>query len=363
MTIQDRARLPEAPDDGAANDRGRLLSMCFGYVASRILHAAVRLRIPDALADDEHSGTELAAVTAARPDSLRRLLRGLEHIGVITETRPDHFALTPMGHHLRSEDPGSVGSMIELFCAPQIWRAWESLDQAVRTGETGFTREFGAGFYDHCAQDPSLATALRDGLGQEALKVAPALATAVDFSRFRTLVDIGGGNGALLSAVLAANPALRGVLVDTATGSEPDSAPLREAGVGQRCEHVVADFFRDVPTGGDAYLLKSVIQDWDDEPALQILRTCRRAMSSHARLLLVEYLRDARPPTASDVPLRDLLLLTTSGGHVRSEKEFADLLARSGFQLVSTTPVDRSYHVVEAAPSEIAGSGTASAIQ
>lgn len=141
--------------------------------------AAVRLRIPDTLADKQLSVDELAAQTAVRPDTLHRSLRGLEHIGIVAEARPGRFALTPTGDQLRSE--GSVASMIEPFCSDPIWRAWESLEQTVRTGETGFAREFGVDFYDYCDQDPALAAALRDGLGQETL--APELADVVDFSR------------------------------------------------------------------------------------------------------------------------------------------------------------------------------------
>ncbi|WP_338597815.1 methyltransferase [Saccharopolyspora sp. SCSIO 74807] len=331
----------------AAAGRGQLLTLCYGYLASRMLHAAVRLRIPDALADEQLSVDELAAQTETRPDALHRLLRGLEHIGIVAEARPARFALTPTGDQLRCEGP--VASMIELFCAEPVWRAWESLEQTVRTGQTGFAREFGVDFYDYCDRDPALASAVRDGLGQETLAVAPALADAVDFARFGTVVDVGGGNGALLNAVLARNPGIRGVLVDTAAGC--GAAVFADAG--QRCERVIGDFFGELPAGGDAYLLKSVIQDWADRPASQILRACRRAMRPHARLLLVENLGDARPPAESDVPLRDLILLTTSGGRVRTEPEFAELLARSGFRLVSATAVDRSYHVLEAAVADL----------
>lgn len=342
------ASSPRAGTDPAAVER--LLSLYFGHVASRALHTAVTLGVADALGDGEADATELAAATGTHTPTLTRLLRALEHLGVLTETRPDHYGLTPMGTHLRSDVPHSLRATVDLFCRTPLWRAWEALPTSMRTGKPAFECFSGTMFYDHCGRDPELSALMRAELGEESRAVMRELATGYDFSDVGTVVDVGGGTGTALSAVLHEHPHLRGVLVDTEAGSDPTAAVLHEAGVHQQCRCVVGDFFDEVPTGGDRYLLKSVLVDWDDDRAAIVLGNCRNAMPDDARLLLVDQVHDAHASTARMTAMCDLVALATSGGRVRSEAEFADLLGRTGFTLATSIPLSGGYRILEAVP-------------
>lgn len=192
-----------------------------------------------------------------------------------------------------------------------------------------------------------------DAMAADTEAVADALAADYDFSKFRTVVDVGGGNGTLISAVLAATPGLSGIVFDTATGVKNAAAAVAAAGVADRCEIVVGDFFEAVPAGGDAYLMKSVIHDWDAERGTEILRNCRRAMSADARVLLVEMMLPGGPEPADPISAwSDLHMMVTTGGRERTEAEFRHLLEAGGFTLTALTAplAGTGYRVIEGTP-------------
>ncbi|RCG29886.1 methyltransferase [Sphaerisporangium album] len=316
-----------------------LSRMAFGFTASQILYAAVRLGVPDALAAGALPIGRLADAVGADPGALRRLVRALVVLGVVAEEPPGHYALAEMGRPLLAGHPRSMRSGVLLLGDPATWRAWGALTHAARTGEAAFDHVHGRPLFDHLARDPELSgifnTAMREGTGQ----IAPEVPKAYDFSGARTVVDIGGGNGALLAAILAAASDARGVLFDTAEGVAGAAETFRRAGVSDRCSIRTGDFFEAVPEG-DLLLVKGVLHDWDDERCVTLLRGCRASIAAGGRLLVLEPVLPSRigTPEGAAVVMSDIAMLVYTGGRERDRDEFRRLLAAGGFALAGVTP-------------------------
>jgi hypothetical protein len=256
---------------------------------------------------------------------MTRVLRGLSLEGIVSERR-GCFALTELGALLPAF-AGPLRARGELY-----YRAASDLLGAVRSGGTSFERVYGASFFEHLDAHPSHQAAFEASMAGRAEQEAEAVVAAYDFGAFSSLVDVGGGRGVLLAAILRST-ALEAVLVDREGAIEAARTFL-----GERASCVVGDFFEAVPAGADAYLLSRVLHDWDDEDALRILRVCREAMSAEARLIVVDAIL---PERAVDQPFAirmDLHMLLLLGARERTEAEFRDLLARAGFELVRAIP-------------------------
>ena len=252
-----------------SSDRGTLMSMLFGYFPPQVLHVAVCLGLADQLADGPRSAGDLAAATGCDPEALRRLLRALVVIGVLEQPepeRPELFALTATGRLLRADDPASMRNYVLLFCGERVWQSWGDLEYSVRTGRSAWERRYGPPFGPDF-MTPEFAAVFNGAMAEGTRRVAPAVIAAGGFERFGTIADLGGGHGVLLAAILAAHPGLRGILLDLPRALERAADALQAAGVADRCDIVPGDLFATAPGGADAYLLKSVIHDWDDEQA------------------------------------------------------------------------------------------------
>jgi hypothetical protein len=330
----------------ARENTATLLRLINGYYVTQAIHVAASLGIADLLADGTRTSDDLAHEAGADPDTLYRLLRALASVGVLHEGDGRLFSLTPLGELLRSDVPGSLHGWAAYAGRPYFWAAWAELLHSVRTGENAFRHVHGQDIWSYRADRPE-ESALFDA-AMKALTGASiaAVIDAFDFSRFGTLVDVGGGNGALLASVLAANPALRGVLFDQAHVVAGADQVLEAAGVADRCQIESGDFFEAVPEGGDAYLLRSIIHDWEDEESRAILRVVRAAMPEGAALLVVE--RDLGAPN-EDAPVKfsDLNMLVGPGGRERTQDEYAALLESTGFRLVGVTPTAGTHAVFE----------------
>jgi len=323
--------------------RGFFLQLVFGYMASQVIYAGAQLGITDLLRDGPRTSDELARATRTDGPSLYRLLRGLACVGIVAEAEPRRFELTEFGALLRADHPDSVRNLTMLFCGPGVWENWGHLLDSVRTGKPAFELLDKQPPFQGMGDDPEFSAIFNEAMSEGTRQAAPGVVGAYDFSQFRTLVDVGGGDGTLLAAILAAAPGLRGVLFDLATGLEKAPERLEDAGVLDRCEIVEGDFFESVPEGAEAYLMKSVIHDWDDDRALQILRNCRRVMPSSGRLLVLEPVLpqtvDRSPETLGAVLVGDLNMLVSAGGRERTEPEFRALFEAAKFRLNSTVPV------------------------
>jgi SAM-dependent methyltransferase len=312
-----------------------LFSMVTGYYVSRALYVVARLRIADHLREGARSVDDLAIATGAHAPSLKRVIRLLVGAGLFTEDVDGRFALTPIGACLRADVPGSMRAAALLF-GGITWQAWSDLLHCVETGEPAFRRVFGLDPFDYMARHPDEAANFDAAMADFTKQIAAAVVAAYDFSPLRRIVDVGGGSGALLGGILKANPTLAGLLFDLPEVADRAVAPMRELGLTDRCEIVGGDFFKTVPAGGDAYLLKHVIHDWNDDRAAAILRTCRRATGPEAKLLIIEGVYrpridqsdESRGATANDVNM-----LVCTGGRQRSEAEFRSLFEATGFQV------------------------------
>lgn len=225
----------------------------------------------------------------------------------------------------------------------------------MRTGETSYDHVFGMSAFDHFAQDPEISRVFNAAMSAHTRSVAPLVLAAYDFSRFGTIVDVGGGDGALVAAVLRAAPAARGVVFDTASGAERAARALAKAGLESRSEVVFGDFFESVPAGGDLYVMKSIVHDWDDARALRLLANCRRAMRADARLLIVDLVlppRVDRAEPARTIVMSDVNMLVNTGGRERTREELESLLARAGLRTTAVVPIETTfgYHGIEAVP-------------
>ena len=336
------------------NDQLRplLQQLIFGFFPSAVLSVAARLRIPDLVAAGPKTSDELADATSTHPPSLYRLLRALAYLGILEETEPRHFGLTDMGELLRSDVPHSMWATTQLFCGEHVWRSWGDLMAGVQTGKPSYERGIGSEPFTEFAENAEGSKNFNQAMSEGTAREAPGIIGSYDFAQFGTLVDVGGGDGTLLASILAATPGLHGILFDTGPGSAEAPRRLRDAGVDDRCQVVEGDFFASVPEGGDAYIMKSVIHDWDDDRCVKILDNCRRAMNPGGKVIVVEPVVPAtvKPSFALlGVVMSDLNMLMNTGGRERTEDEFASILSSAGLQLtgVSRVPKPSTLSVIE----------------
>jgi len=335
--------------------RERLLALVRGYRISQSIYVATRLGIPDLLADGPREVDELAHATRSHPDSLRRVLLFLAGVGVLDKVGPRRFALTEQAALLRTGVPGSLRPSVLLLLDESHWRPWGHLLHTVQTGETAFDHAHGVGLFDYLATHSDVASVFNAAMSGNSPAHASLVAATYDFSRMRLVVDVGGGRGRLLATILARHPRLRGILFEQPHVIEDAREILDEAGVGARCELIGGSFFDGVPAGGDAYILRGIIPGFEDDRAVAILESCRRAMGSGARVILVErYLApDSREALA--VLYSDLEMLVNVGGREWTTDEYAALLARSGLRLTRTislgsVPEAAGHQLIEAEP-------------
>jgi hypothetical protein len=331
-----------------SDHRLNLLGLINGFQITQAIHVASTLRVADHLNDGPRSAGELAALTKSHPDSLYRLLRALAAVGVFRESEGRTFALTPMGNCLRTDSATPIGAWAEVVGTPYFWQAWGHLLHSVQTGENAFQNLNGKDVWQFRAEHPEYGATFDRAMTQLSAGNAEAVIRAYDFSRFRHIVDVGGGQGFMLAAILRAHHHIRGTLFDQPDVVAGAKAVLVEGDVIDRCNVVGGSFFEMVPEGADAYLMRVVIHDWEDGEAIAILKVCRRTMPENAKLLLIERL--VGPP--NEMPATkfvDLNMLVSPGGRERTREEFSDLFAKSGFKLSSVFPAG-THNVIEAQP-------------
>jgi len=325
-----------------------LMRMGTDYWVSQMISVAARLGIADLVKDGAKTSADLARLTGTHPRSLHRLLRGLASVGIFAEDSQTRFVLTPLADYLRSDVPGSMRSAA-IMTGEQHFRAWGDLMHCIRTGRTGFEQVYGKPIFDWLSEHPEEARTFDEAMVGVHGAETGAMLDAYDFSSFGTLIDIGGGNASVLTAVLQRYPELRGILFDLPHVVERAKGNLRAAGLEQRCTTVGGSFFESVPGGADAYLMRHIIHDWDDDQSLTILRNCRKAMTPKARFLLVE---SVIPPgnDPSFAKLLDLNMLVVPGGLERTETEYRELFQAAGFRLARIVPTRMEISIIEGEP-------------
>jgi hypothetical protein len=329
-----------------------LARMMSGYAVSQLIYVAVKLGIPDRLRDGPLAIDKLAAALGTHEKSLLRVMRGLAAVGLFKESTGKTFELTPLGQYLRTDVPDSLAPMA-LF-SQDSYAAWGDLLHTVETGEPAFTYVFGMHRYQYLEQNPDAAVRFNAAMALLSAQLRRAVVAGYDFSRFQTAVDVGGGQGGLLIELLRANPALRGILFDTASVAGAAGKSFEEAGIAERCEVVAGNFFDSVPGGGNVYLLSHVIHNWSDHDSTRILQNCCKAMDDDGTLLIVEMIMpDESGPSFSNYPLvmTDLQMFVMTGGRERTEGEFRGLLESAGFELKRIIRTQALESIIECARS------------
>ncbi|HEX4899724.1 MAG TPA: methyltransferase [Pyrinomonadaceae bacterium] len=325
-----------------------MLQLISGFWISRAIYAAAKLGIPDLLHNTEKSAEQLAEATGSHARSLYRILRALVSVGVFAE-KDGRFSQSPLSETLRTDAPGSVRWFTISELGEEHYPAWGDLMHSVKTGGIAFDHVFGVDIWKFFSGHPEHAKVFNDSMSSLTAAANKAIIASYDFSQIRKIVDVGGGHGALITSILNANPALKGILFDAPSVVAGAAERIQAAGLGDRCETIGGDFFQSVPGGADAYILKWIIHDWDDERAITILQHCRSGITSDGRLLLVDVVI---PP--GDEPhfgkFMDLNMLVITGGLERTEAEFKKLLASGGFSLVRVVPTESPFSIVEARP-------------
>src|SRR5262245_34996659 len=320
-----------------------------GYWISAALGVAAELNLADLMAEGAQASTDLARMTGTHPAALYRLLRTLASVGLFTEVAPGHFALTEMGAFLRTDHPKSLHGLTRYNCSETQWRRFGALRQSIETGQSVDLKVFGVRMQTYWAEHPEARAIFDVAMRSTAVQVLDAVVRAYDFSPFHTVVDVGGGYGALLSAILHRTPGLRGVLFDRPEVAEGAKRHLAAAGMLDRCKVVGGDMFAAIPSGGDAYVFSRVIHDRDDERAAVALRNCRRVIEPNGTLVLVE---EVIPP--GDAPgygkLSDLNMLVGPGGQERTEAEYRALYTAAGFALTQIIPTQSRMSLIVGVP-------------
>jgi hypothetical protein len=310
-----------------------------GYQVTQAIHVMAVLGIADLVAEGPRASDDLAAATDTDADALYRLLRALASVGVLHEDDERRFALTPLGEGLRSDVTNSLHGWATFVGRPYYWQTWASLEHSIRTGENAFRHVHGTDVWDYRSTRPEESAIFDRAMSALTRTSNDALVAAFDFGRFGTIVDVGGGRGTLLDALLDAYPTLHGVLFD-------QKHVVAGVDLGERGRVVGGSFFDDVPQGGDAYVLKAIVHDWEDEEAGAILRNCRK---HDATVLVVERVV-GRPNEDAMTKFGDLNMLVSPGGRERTVDEFRELFAAAGLRLDSVTPTATDVYVLEAVP-------------
>jgi hypothetical protein len=339
---------------GNVSQNRALTEMAMGYSRSRILCAAARLGVADALGDNQRSVAEIADLCGAQASSMYRLLRALASFGVVAERAPEHFVLMPFGQPLRKDAPNSEWSAI-VFWADLLADSWSHMTECIRSGESAGRIMEREGVASRWSKDPNAMAIFRAVMGTAPAEDYMPIARAWDFSQCRTVADLGGGGGALIAAVLEAFPHLQGMLVDREDAIDRAKSRFESEGLAPRCALLAADLCNSVPAGADVYMIKHVLHGYDDVRAIEILGHCRSVLPAKGHLLVIEFvLPDVVDHADEELERRlmsDLNMLAVTGGKERSAVEWKKLLHSAGFECHSIIPVPGELvSIIEAAP-------------
>lgn len=315
-----------------------LLDRFMGAPTTMMVYTAARLRIADHLKDGPHSSAELAAKTGADPDSLERILRALDAVGVFRRLPDGRFANNRVSSGMITGADAGIRGFAEFFGMPPLLRAWSEIPARLREGQGAFERANGKPVWEWMSGDTEMCANFVEGMSSMTEVVAPAIAAAYPFGEVNRVCDVGGGVGIVLSAVLKRHPHIQGVLFDSHSMLHEAGKHLAQRGVAHRVELVPGSFFESIPRGADTYLLKTVLHNWEDALAMQILKNCRAAMEPGHRLLIADFLVED-DPLSTLVPFMDITGMMVFGGRERAPHVLAKMFAESGFLYKRALPL------------------------
>ncbi|GIE88970.1 hydroxyneurosporene-O-methyltransferase [Actinoplanes regularis] len=325
----------------------RLLRMAEGLGAARLLQLAVEFSVADLLAEGPRGADDLAETIGAHPQALYRLLRALAGIGVCTEVTPGRFALTEMGKRLDADHPQSLYWWVRF--QTMLNPVYDASGQCVRDQKPVFSAVYGEPIFEHLASNAEHGEIFNAAMAEHSRVMGTVLATGYDFSGVRRIVDVGGGDGTLLTVLLERYPEAEGVVFDLPEVVEVARKRIGAAGLSERCDVVGGDFLREVPAGADLYVLKGVLHNWSDADAAVLLRNCRAAMGPGSRLLLIEAVV---PPGDEFHPSKvlDVAMMIVYGGRERTLTEHTELLVEAGLRFDRMVDAAAPLSVIEAYP-------------
>lgn len=326
-----------------------MLQIISGFWVSRAVFIIAKLGIPDLLKTGDKTAEELAAATDTHGPSLFRVLRALVSVGVLKSDDNKRFGQTPLTETLVTNVPGSLRWFTISELGQEHYPAWGNLMHSVKTGGIAFDDFYKKDVWAYFKDNPEDAAIFNDSMSGMTAALNESLRSKYDFSGFKKVVDVGGGHGGLITEILKSNDQLQGILFDAPVVIEGAKEKLASSGIVDRCEAVSGNFFEEVPAGGDAYVMKWIIHDWDDAKSITILKNCRKQMKPGNRLILVDCVvpETAEPHFSKFI---DLNMLVMTGGKERTESEFSSLLATAGFKLLRVIPTDQPFSVIEAEP-------------
>ncbi|TDH17814.1 methyltransferase [Segetibacter sp. 3557_3] len=324
----------------------QLMQMLFGLTASRAIGVAAELCIADRLKDGPKSTEELAGQAGVHARSLYRVLRACASIGVFTEDNENRFSLTPLAEPLLSDVPGSLRAFAVMFTTDWQYQTWADLPYSVKTGKPAFDEVFGMPMFEYFWTNPKVGKEFNEAMTSNSAFTSEAVLNSYDFSTTTKVVDVGGGHGFLLASLLKKYPHLKGILFEVPVIAEEAKSLMDAYGVGDRCERINGDFAESVPAGGDIYILKHIIHDWNDEQCVTILANCRKAMAPGGKLLVVEMvLPEGNEPSIGK--FLDLQMLLFLPGCERTEAEYRTLFEKAGLEVSRVLPTPSPFSIIE----------------
>ena len=326
------------------------MQMIFGFVTTQAISVAARLSLADLLKDGAKNAEELAQVTGTQARPLYRILRSLASVGILAEDDAGCFRLTPLAEPLRSDTPDSLRDFSDFYRSRLALgcMGWDLFGSA-KTGQPAFEKIYNKAFFEYLGENSGESRVFNDAMTSISTAASAAVVNGYDFTGINKLVDVGGGHGALLCSILEKYPQMHGILIDAPSVIAGTKEAIEARELSKRCEAVGGDFFEAVPAGGDAYIMKHIIHDWNDERASTILRCCHRQMPAEGRLLVVEMvIPEGNAPSFGK--LMDLEMLVLLHSYERSEAEYRELFKRSGFKLTRIVSTKSAYSVLEGVP-------------
>jgi hypothetical protein len=326
-----------------------LTEMIYGYRLTQLVYVAAKLGIPDLLKDNPRTSEELARLTNTDPSVLYRVMRALSSLGLFVQEAPHRFCIAELAMPLLSDAPGTIRPVAILRGEESNWKPWAELLYALKTGENAFTHVFGTNLFDYYNANPDAAASFNETMSISTNQTVNTLFEYFDFSSSRKFVDLGGGHGHLIAALLNRYPSATGIVFDMPYVVDDARRYIESAGLAARCQVVGGNFFESIPQGADTYILRHIVHDWNDERAGILLRNCRSSMGDTGKVLLLERVvpfKGGRSVKINDVHM----MLQTPGGRERTEAEFQELLTRSGFQLDKMIPSGEDSYILEGRP-------------
>jgi hypothetical protein len=335
--------------DAAPQDKA--LQLLSGFRVTQMLRAVSELKIPDLVSTGAKNAEELASSVEVQAEPLRRILRCLVTVGVFRETEDGRFAATPVSDCFRDQ-PGSQRGLA-MMLTTDSYVAWGDLMYTLKTGKPAFEHLFKMSRWEQLSKEPEKAALFNAAMQSRTEQIRDAVAAGYDYSALRSIVDVGGGRGTLIAGLLKAHPHIRGTVFDLEAGVAETDAYLTKQGVRDRCDIVTGSFFESVPAGHDAYLMKNIIHDWNDEKSIAILAGCRKAMGPAAKLILVEHVVPDRAEDSAEsrrIFMEDVQMMVMLDGQERTADQFGTLMKAAGLRLTKVFQTASVFQLIEGVP-------------